>query len=302
MAAVLAIPAVAAGMLGHGAAAAGLLLGALLLGPVRRSVGGRGTALLAASAAAGVFVAVALGDHPVAPALVIAASCLLVAAAGLRGNHQAAVMMPVTIAILATGGAPAAQAGGLALAVLAGALYGALAIALIPIPPAEPVPPLSRERARIYGAVLAVLAGAAQFVVSEERLPHGYWLTMTVLFVVMPSGPRDTFGRAVQRVAGTVAGAVVAVAVGVLVPAPGLLAGLGVVLILVSMAEADARYSVRSALVTVGAVLVAGALVGTEEAAALRLLLTAAGAVVVMAVAAGASLAISRLSPTPAAR
>jgi uncharacterized membrane protein YccC len=53
---------------------------------------------------------------------------------------------------------------------------------------------------------LAVVAGAAEVIAQAAGLPHGYWVTLTVLIVLRPDYG-STLQRGLQRAAGTVVGA-----------------------------------------------------------------------------------------------
>lgn len=60
-----------------------------------------------------------------------------------------------------------------------------------------------------YAVVLAVSVGGLDLIARQLDLPNGYWAPMTLLLLLKPAF-RDTLGRGVQRVLGTLGGAGVA--------------------------------------------------------------------------------------------
>jgi uncharacterized membrane protein YccC len=69
---------------------------------------------------------------------------------------------------------------------------------------------ISSEAGR-HALRLAVIAGAAQALAQAAGLPHGYWVTLTVLIVLRPDYSSTVY-RGLQRAAGTVVGAGLGVA------------------------------------------------------------------------------------------
>ncbi|MGH3400209.1 MAG: FUSC family protein, partial [Streptosporangiaceae bacterium] len=69
---------------------------------------------------------------------------------------------------------------------------------------------LSSEAGR-HALRLAIVAGVAEVVAQSAALPHGYWITLTVLIVLRPDYG-STLYRGLQRAAGTVVGAGLGVA------------------------------------------------------------------------------------------
>lgn len=65
-----------------------------------------------------------------------------------------------------------------------------------------------------HGVVMAVACGSATVVVMHFGWPHGYWLVMTLAIVLRPYA-KESLQRTVQRIAGTVAGALIAAALSV---------------------------------------------------------------------------------------
>src|SRR5262249_19859891 len=73
---------------------------------------------------------------------------------------------------------------------------------------------LSSEAGR-HAVRLAVIAGVAQMIALQTSIPHGYWVTLTVLLVLRPDYG-STLYRGFQRAVGTVIGAGLGVATGLL--------------------------------------------------------------------------------------
>jgi hypothetical protein len=69
---------------------------------------------------------------------------------------------------------------------------------------------LSSEAGR-HALRLAIVAGVAEVIAQSAALPHGYWITLTVLIVLRPDYG-STLYRGLQRAAGTVVGAGLGVA------------------------------------------------------------------------------------------
>lgn len=78
--------------------------------------------------------------------------------------------------------------------------------------------PLPQSLAWRHSIVLAIAAGLSILVVGLLGLDHGYWITVTLIIVLRPV-PGDRRSILIQRLAGTLAGAVIALVVVLLVPA-----------------------------------------------------------------------------------
>ena len=170
--------------------------------------------------------------------------------------------------------------------------------------PAGPVGPVARQRRPRARAALAVLRAnltlrssalrhairlAATVLVADALqraldLPHGYWVPLTVLWLLRPDFG-STFTRGVQRYVGTAGGAVLATLFATAVaPGPYALALLATALAVGIFAFLRANYALACASIT-GFVVFVSALGGIPElgAAADRLIDTALGASLALA-------------------
>ncbi len=279
--ALVAVPIVALNHFVSTGVAVAFLLGAALFGPIRFHHQPR-SALLAA-AAAGPIVALAglVGDHAWALAALIALTAFAAGVSAQWGLHTATVFIPIAAAVLAT---PVSfeSAAGQGIALFVGAAYGIALLGVLKVPVPDPDRVIPPAVAVFYGAVLAVLTGIATFVVASVQLPHGYWVTLTILAVVQPSLTVSR-QRAVARVAGTTVGALLAVVFASLVTNYDLLLGIGMIFAVASLALARS-YPVKIALMTVAVVMLAGGHAGAAPIASLRFGLTLVGGVAVLAV------------------
>lgn len=109
---------------------------------------------------------------------------------------------------------------------------------------------LNRESVELRHALrVGVLVAASVAVVTALRIGHGYWGTITMLVVLQPHAPA-TFLRSLQRVGGTVLGALLAVAITWLLPDPKLLLPVCAVMAAVSVAVMQVNYALYAALLT----------------------------------------------------
>ncbi|HEX4458189.1 MAG TPA: FUSC family protein, partial [Polyangia bacterium] len=137
---------------------------------------------------------------------------------------------------------------------------------------------------------LAVLSATAVLFVRWLALQRGYWVTLTVIILLQPYAPA-TVTKALQRVAGTVAGGILAALIGSVVhDARGILV-LAFVLAGLSAAVLQINYALYSFLLTPTFVLLAEVHANDWSLARLRILNTIAGGVLAFA---GASLWPSR--------
>lgn len=142
----------------------------------------------------------------------------------------------------------------------------------------------TRSEAGRHALRLAVVAGLAQVIAVADGLPHGYWVTLTVLIVLRPDYGSTVY-RGLQRAAGTVLGAGLGVATVLLghLGNGALLAGIGV-----SMFAAYALFPVNYLFYSVFltdfvVVLLALAGLPAAETALDRLIGTAAGTALALA-------------------
>jgi uncharacterized membrane protein YccC len=69
---------------------------------------------------------------------------------------------------------------------------------------------LGPRAATAYGVIMGVILGVAAWaVLSYAKFHEGAWLLLTLIILLQPS-PHDTFAKSLQRMAGTVAGALIA--------------------------------------------------------------------------------------------
>ena len=181
----------------------------------RALVLGAGTAALVAAATAAYGRAGWVG-------LIVAAAAVL----GGAANHQSSGVLSIAPAMAAIAGMARLHATWLAAGgwVLAGAAYAVLVVALLRVRlKPRPVDPAT---VWIHTAVLALLCGAAAAAAVAWRLPHGYWLILTLVSVLRPSWS-ESVGRSRNRLIGTLAGALLSLAiVAVLPPAAAIVTAL----------------------------------------------------------------------------
>lgn len=96
---------------------------------------------------------------------------------------------------------------------------------------------------------LAVVAGVAMAIEIYSRLPHGIWLTLTVLVVMQPDFGATRL-RAVARAGGTLAGVIVAGVVLVMVPWPAAREAAVAALVFLTVFTVRFRYGVFVACLT----------------------------------------------------
>ncbi|MGO8887345.1 MAG: FUSC family protein [Streptosporangiaceae bacterium] len=236
---------------------------------------GRAAAVVAAATAVAAAAAACTG-RPVLAGCIVAAAAVL---AGLANRWAAGVasLAPVTAAIAGSQrglGWPAL--GGW---ILAGALYGIIVVGLVHVH--LPPRPVGAARAAGHTAVLAPLCGAAEGLAVALRLPHGYWIVLTLAAVLRPVA-RESAGRAVKRVAGTLLGVLLPIPLVLFLPRAALIT-IAVACVVGSVSYLFAgQYTRQTVLMTIAIVILAS---GGVRAAALavgelRLAWTIVGAAV----------------------
>jgi uncharacterized membrane protein YccC len=202
--------------------------------------------LAAMGMAVSTLVGSALGAHALPFALLLALWAGFCGLATTLGAGAWWTVLQWVIAMLVAGSRPGTLLAGAerALLVLAGGgmqvliVSAAMALRLVPEAASQPLPraPL-RTAGRLlrrhlswraptgrYAAILAVSVGALDLIARRLDLPNGYWAPLTLLVLLKPAF-RDTLGRGVQRVLGTLGGAGVAtLAVAYLRPAESMTA------------------------------------------------------------------------------
>ena len=73
-----------------------------------------------------------------------------------------------------------------------------------------PPQPVAKRVAAIHALVMAVMCGATAWLYLNYQLPHGYWLVLTLAFILRPT-VRETATMTRHRVVGTLLGGLVAV-------------------------------------------------------------------------------------------
>ncbi len=196
---------------------------AVLLGTVMASprVGVRIGVLLALASAVAILVA----PNPWGSAVLMAAIAAVYGYSARVGISSAILMAPIALGFLlampaqvvapADGIANAAIIGGVA---LAGGAWGlVLGWALGRRAPHAAPTPIDRRDALFFAAVLAVVAGIAQGVVTQFDLAHGgAWLLLTIFLLIQPSF-QESWTRSLHRILGTALGFVIALVIGLLV-------------------------------------------------------------------------------------
>ena len=190
-------------------------------------------------------VGVSLGDWPLAGAAFMTVLGACVGLSAVRGWHGIGGFVGPQTAFALIGGplvtlpsgtvspstsvaALAAMAGWVAFGGVWTALVGGLLTRGMHLPGPHPVP---RRAATYFAVALAALVGVATYVaMGWVGSPNAWWLLLTLFVVVQPYFAA-TASRAVARVGGTVAGAVLAgVAAHLLSGSPGVLSVVALVL------------------------------------------------------------------------
>jgi hypothetical protein len=241
----------------------------------------------AAAALAGSLVA----GSPLGAAAVVGVAGLVVGPANRLGIGRTLMVAPVIAAVMASGTLafpPGATAGGL---VIGAAWTFVLVRALKGRQEPQPLAPVD---AWIHAVTLAATCAAATYVAVAVPLDHGYWIVVTLAAVLVPVAS-ETSRANVERTIGTLLGAFIGVAAGVLVP-PWLVVtaiyGSAVLFVAYAMVKDSIR---RTALLTVMLVLaLAGASPESSvDIAIARLVWTvvAAGIVTVVSIVVNAAVA-----------
>ncbi|MGO9778360.1 MAG: FUSC family protein [Streptosporangiaceae bacterium] len=189
------------------------VLGALLIGPLRWN---QGTAVaLAATAVTMATLAVSslAGRAMATIVLLVVLASLGAGLAAHRGWHTALVAAPACVAIFSAPVLWRHQLG-FAGAFGVGALLGLVALRMIPASAGARELPIGTEASWLFASVLAAFAGLAMLLAERLGMPHGYWMTLTILSVLQPD-VHVTRARTSARVVGSVLGSLAALAVAV---------------------------------------------------------------------------------------
>jgi len=172
------------------------------------------------SFAAGVsgMAAVLLSPYPLPGAIffgLLTGGCAL---AAIRGIHSPVLMVPVFISFVLVAPPKVTDASPLVSVLLTGAVLtlGGLwmtgtARVLFGRPSGGPDRKEFSPRATVaYAIIMAIILGvAAFFILTSAKYHQGAWLLLTLIMVMQPS-PHDTMTKSLQRLAGTVAGGLLA--------------------------------------------------------------------------------------------
>jgi hypothetical protein len=166
------------------------------------------------------IIAVLLNPHPLAGAVffgILTGACALTAK---RGIHSPVLMVPVFVSFLLVAPptvpplstVPAALMSG-AVLVLGGLWATASARVLLGRPRSEIArKEMATPAAAVYAVVMGLILGVAAWaVLTYAKYHEGAWLLLTLIILLQPS-PHDTFTKSLQRLAGTLAGCLIALA------------------------------------------------------------------------------------------
>jgi uncharacterized membrane protein YccC len=143
--------------------------------------------------------------------------------------------------------------------------------------------PIAGNVAYLHAGTMAVVVGVTTYVVIALDVPHGYWIPMTMTMVLRPVGS-EARSIAYQRIAGTVLGAVLAIAILELLPATAAIVVAGLLLALVVAYVLLGRYGQFVTFLTPFVILSAGSDLDVAiERVGMTLLGAAVAAVVALA-------------------
>ncbi len=237
--------------------------------------------------------AVVRESAPVILGLLVAAAAIATGAAS-RVSSRITATAPIVVlmaAMIPTPMTPPIEAAWIAV----GAVWALVVAAAADMhAPPDPVP---LQASGIYTVVLATSCGLAAALTLMLDLPRGYWLVIALSMLVKPS-TGAAMGATRMRVAGTLAGGAVALALALVLP-PAATAVLAIGAATLAFAYMlTGRVLAQIASLTVMIVLLTGTAggVAVAEADALRLGWTLAGA----AIAIGLAFAVEHLTPRTA--
>lgn len=237
---------------------------------------------LAVPAAMAGAVAVALRGQPVPAACFVALCCLLAAPASMITDGLMAGV-PSAAAVLVSVPGDYQPVPVALWMLLGGAVAAVLASRLVPRGPRPAGVPM--VRAWRHAVVMALAVGIVVYVVDVLNWPHGYWVALTLTLVLRPFDDQ-TLERSWQRVAGTIAGVLLALVLAAVLPLWGVALALGVCQLLSLAYATRGDYARQVVFLTPTVVLLGSA---ADERAAERALYTLAGAVLAGALAASLS-------------
>ena len=276
---VVGVPSLIVGTAFNSHAGVAFLLGVVLFGSIVVQNGARwcvGVTMLGSGA---VFLAGIWARDPILLALVVGGTAFLAGASTRWARQTALIAVPITAAVLSSPVATSTVVGR-SLGLLAGGLYGAVALTVTKFPAPPRGDRLPAGTAMLYGVLVGTVVAVGTAAVTALDLPHGYWLTLTFLAVMQPSivGSKR---KTLQRAGGTIVGAAAALVVASVVPATGAEIAVGLAFVIASvMLTSD--YRVYAALMTVGVVLLVEGKTPPVTAVELRVGLTVVAALIVL--------------------
>ncbi len=264
-------PVVLAGALVGSQAALPMALAEVMCLAVAAKLTPRYAALMVALVAVAAAVAVSLNGQAFPAACFAILVCLMVAPANVYEVGLLSAVPVVAAVFLASPGLSLDPAP-TALWTFLGGLFVVLLLARV-APPAQRRA-ISAVTAYRHAVVMAVAVGVSVFLVVHFEVPRGYWVPMTMALVLQPFAG-ETSTRARERIAGTVGGGLLALALALVLP-PGVVAVTVVALMVFGVAYSLLGRNSRSVMfLTPSAVLLANLASQDDEIAATVARLTA---------------------------
>jgi len=229
--------------------------------------------LVGAAGAAGA----AVEGLPLAAGLLIAATTLLVGAANQLSIGMLALVPVLAVVFASTDRGLAWWAAG------AWSLFGAICgLVLLRIIKGKSEPaPLDAPHAWRHAVALAIACAVTFYVALEWSLPHGYWITLTLLVALRPL-PEERRDILSDRLWGTLLGAVIALVVAAVMPPTGTIIVAALCLALLGAYAVSGNYFMQTLFLTPMLLLFATA--GDDESALRftieRVLFTVTGVVI----------------------
>jgi len=216
------------------------------LGMAAAPIGGAATARVAVGTGAVLAVLSSLaGSTPWAVAALILAAALCSALANRRSAGLFS-LAPITVVLFGPGPIDLDWWWAL-LWVLAGGTVGYGIARLLRFE--APVVPVDRRVAWEHGTAVGLCSAAAMFWSLSAHIPHGYWVAVTMLMALRPL-PDQRRRTLVERLVGTLLGAVVAFAAVVLLPTSAALALAALCLLLLIWYSMGGAYLMQTLTLT----------------------------------------------------
>jgi hypothetical protein len=145
------------------------------------------------------FVALIAGSNALTGAIWVGLMAAILGVAAVRGYHHALIGLPMISSVIVTQPAYLSEATEVAIAVAVGAALGLLVRVIPPRISLPASPRLTTEGAALYGVILFAFVFATVYLTVAFNLPHGFWLTVTVLAVIQPD-VAQTRNRVADRI------------------------------------------------------------------------------------------------------